>query len=56
MTSNDPAVVPKIIRSSAREGLRRRAITSSPIHSPKSIIRIDGLSAALSSISSSFLR
>src|SRR5260370_25112679 len=49
--SNEPAVEPNKIRSRVSEGSSSRLNTNRPIISPRSIDKIDGLSAAGSNIS-----
>src|SRR3977135_3008977 len=54
--SNEPAVDPNKIRSRACKGSSSRPITSNPSSSPRSIDRMDELSAALSNITPRFYR
>src|ERR1700726_4850428 len=54
--SNAPAVKPNKIRSRTNEGSSNRLNTSRPSSSPRSIDKIDELSAAVSNISPPFCR
>jgi hypothetical protein len=56
MISNDPVVKPNQTRSRGQQRVKQPLQDENPISSPRSIDKIDELSAALSNISQPFCR